>query len=563
MTEQLKSYYKSVREITEGTFNKSSGMYLGEQNNPDCKENKNILLTCRLTDNYQDTITVKTKSVYKRRTAMKDSDGTIAGWHEIGEPKFKKVLKRIPFMSIRNAWEMAFDYPTVSYGLAFWRREVLICDSDIEYSSIQEAEKIVDSFTATCNFPKASYIIRNPKTKHIQFGWFLDTPFYSKDFHTFNKAIKTISLLWTIKTGFEADKCFNGPACKNCYYEGFESIIRNELAVNTIEFVKALSVEHKKLLSSLSVVNTVSSTSYTNNTNGTKNYTKQKQKAIYDKATIDSSRNEYLRHYLLMNIWQFMRSHNDNRPGSEWIYAEADRLAEEAATHTGKPKQTQKEIKDTIKSVSRFAFNHYKDNWKEIGKDSGKTEKARNVSKLVRQSEKFIKLVSVLSGEKIKLPKSTLSRYRNIKKAEAENLYLNVLEFYSYARSIQKNCMEVFSSDDQWTELCNEIQKTVLKVKSNETLSALFVVNTVSSSSYTDNTNGTLQTESLPYDTVERQKERMSEVTADIQTLRNCISDCKNNPCMFYSRMPVSVWGKYASTWNDFQKTEIYKEAVA
>lgn len=568
MTKELKNYYTNSRIITEGTFNKGSGMYVGEQNNPDCKQNKNILITCRTSDNFNDTIIVKTKQTYKRRTAMKNSDGTIAGYHEAGEFKYKKVLKRIPTMSIRDAWQSVFDYPTVSYGLTFWQRNVLICDSDIEYSSIEFAEKIIDKFTTECNFPKVSYIIRNPETKHIQFGWFLDTPFYSKDFSVFNKAIKTISLLWTNKTGFEGDTCFNGPACKNCYYEGFESIIRNELPVNTIEFMNSLSVEHKKLLS---VVNNYSLTPITHNTNGTiKNFTKQSQKTAYKKATIDNSRHEYLRHYLLMNIWEFMRKNNDNKPSSEWINTEADRIATEAAKHTGKEKQTVREIKDNVKSVCNFAFSHYKDNWNECGKNASQTEKARNVSKLVRQSEKFIKLVSVLSGEKIDLPKATLSRYRNIKKEEAENLYLNVLEFLSYAKSIQEHCMTVFSSNDQWTSLCNEIEKSIEKVKNSEKLSVLFVVNNYPLISITHNTNGTnnnnnsvLQSEELPYDTPERQKQRISEVEKDIETLRNSIADCKDKPILYLEKMPRSIWSKYADNWQDFQKTEIYKISVA
>ena len=40
INETTKQYYKSVRKITNGTYNKTIGMYLGEQNNTSCKENR-------------------------------------------------------------------------------------------------------------------------------------------------------------------------------------------------------------------------------------------------------------------------------------------------------------------------------------------------------------------------------------------------------------------------------------------------------------------------------------------------------------------------------------------
>ena len=39
------TYLDKERNIVEGTYLKFEGMYIGEQNNPSCKENHNILIT--------------------------------------------------------------------------------------------------------------------------------------------------------------------------------------------------------------------------------------------------------------------------------------------------------------------------------------------------------------------------------------------------------------------------------------------------------------------------------------------------------------------------------------
>ena len=65
ITEETKNYYKKVREVTNGTYNKVVGMYIGEQNNTSCKQNCNILVTMVPSPNFNDTITIQ-KGFYQR-----------------------------------------------------------------------------------------------------------------------------------------------------------------------------------------------------------------------------------------------------------------------------------------------------------------------------------------------------------------------------------------------------------------------------------------------------------------------------------------------------------------
>lgn len=217
INETTKQYYKSVRKITNGTYNKTIGMYLGEQNNPSCKENRNILETMVPTSNLNDTITIQ-RGFYQRNYLK----------HKKGDPKIVKVLRKVPAPTTPNiqaAWQMAFDYPTVSYGLAFFRRDVVVIDSDAYYESLEKAKEIITNFTKTAQLPEVSYILRNPSSGHIQCGWFLDNHFEKYEFNKYNEVNKMFASMYQNATKNDGDICFNGPACKNPFYEGFESYV--------------------------------------------------------------------------------------------------------------------------------------------------------------------------------------------------------------------------------------------------------------------------------------------------------------------------------------------------
>lgn len=217
ITEETKNYYKKVREVTNGTYNKVVGMYIGEQNNPSCKQNCNILVTMVSSPNFNDTITIQ-KGFYQRNYLK----------HKKGDPKIVKVLRKVPAPTTPNiqaAWQMVYDYPTVSYGLSFFRRDVIVIDSDAYYESLEKAKETISNFTNKAQLPEVSYILRNPSSGHIQCGWFLDKPFEKYEFNKYNEATKMFASMYQTITGNDGDICFNGPACKNPFYEGFESYI--------------------------------------------------------------------------------------------------------------------------------------------------------------------------------------------------------------------------------------------------------------------------------------------------------------------------------------------------
>lgn len=234
------SRLKTAAIIHTGTADKNSGMYVGEPNNPSCKENRNILITHKVYD-FNDYFLKTTNEVYKRRTPLRNSDGTIAGYHEPGEYKVKKILRKYPLEKMSNlsvCWAVAADYPTVSYGMTAWRRDALIIDSDQTYNSIIEAKHKFDYFCTAFSLPKPNYILRNPSSKHIQAGWILDKPFFKRDFNIFNIYIKQLAHAYKDFTKCDGDICFNGPACKNPYYSGFEAVFPNRDVVELNSFDK-------------------------------------------------------------------------------------------------------------------------------------------------------------------------------------------------------------------------------------------------------------------------------------------------------------------------------------
>ena len=233
LNETTKQYYKQVREITEGTYNKFKGMYIGEQNNSSCKQNRNILLTMVPTSNLNDTITIQ-RGVYQRNYLK----------HKKGDPKMVKILRKVPAPTTPNiqaAWQMVYDFPTVSYGLSAFRRDVLIIDSDAYYESLEKAKEIISNFTKQAKLPEISYILRNPSTGHIQCGWFLDKPFEKFEFDKYNEANRMFASMYQTATGNDGDICFHGPACKNPFYEGFESYVSFNVASKQLLLEKSNS----------------------------------------------------------------------------------------------------------------------------------------------------------------------------------------------------------------------------------------------------------------------------------------------------------------------------------
>lgn len=356
ITEETKNYYKKVREVTNGTYNKVVGMYIGEQNNTSCKQNCNILVTMVPSPNFNDTITIQ-KGFYQRNYLK----------HKKGDPKTVKVLRKVPAPTTPNiqaAWQMVYDYPTVSYGLSFFRRDVIVIDSDAYYESLEKAKEIISNFTNKAQLPEVSYILRNPSSGHIQCGWFLDKPFEKYEFNKYNEATKMFASMYQTITGNDGDICFNGPACKNPFYEGFESYISFNVASKQLMLEKSDSwFIYLSKKSNNNIINS-SFSPLCNNTNVTvKEKVTTMSKAGRNKVTKsvfgseETSRDAIECRKLREWVWSEMRR------GSTPTYQDARQMmnmfAIEAAKMTNKPVHSDAELTAKTKCTYTWAKTHF------------------------------------------------------------------------------------------------------------------------------------------------------------------------------------------------------------
>ena len=388
ITEETKNYYKKVREVTNGTYNKVVGMYIGEQNNTSCKQNCNILVTMVTSPNFNDTITIQ-KGFYQRNYLK----------HKKGDPKIVKVLRKVPAPTTPNiqaAWQMVYDYPTVSYGLSFFRRDVIIIDSDAYYESLEKAKETISNFTNKARLPEVSYILRNPSSGHIQCGWFLDKPFEKYEFNKYNEITKTFASMYQTMTGNDGDICFNGPACKNPFYEGFESYISFNVVSKQLMLDKSDSwFIYLSRKSNSNIINSFSF-SFCNITKVTvKDKVTTMSKAGRNKITKsvfgseETSRDAIECRKLREWVWSEMRR------GSTPTYQDARQMmnmfAIEAAKMTNKPVHSDAELAAKTKCTYTWA----KTNFNRINKTTG--DKAGAAwGRLVHKMQSFIVYAEVL-----------------------------------------------------------------------------------------------------------------------------------------------------------------------
>ena len=444
MTNEIKQYYKKVREIKNGTYNKLVGMYIGEQNNPSCKQNRNILVTMVPTSNLNDTITIQ-RGFYQRNYLK----------HKKGDPKMVKVLRKVPAPTTPNiqaAWQMVFDYPTVSYGLSFFRRDVIVIDSDAYYESLEKAKEIISNFTKKAQLPEVSYILRNPSSGHIQCGWFLDNPFEKFEFSKYNEANKAFASMYQTATGNDGDICFNGPACKNPFYEGFESYVSCNVASKQLLLEKSNSwlvyLSRKSIEQTNYNNNNSFSSLYYNITNVTvKDQTKVMSKAGRDKVTKstfgseETSRDAIECRKLREWVWSEMR--RETTP----TYFEArqmmDVFAVEAAKMTNKTVHSKAELDATTKCTYTWAKTHFKRTNTTTGDRAGAAW-----GRLVHKMQSFVIYAEVLKykaehptastrsiGNVVGLSAIQVSRFLN---ADANKKLSEVKQFMDYVRQFPK-----------------------------------------------------------------------------------------------------------------------------
>ena len=502
ITEETKNYYKKVREVTNGTYNKVVGMYIGEQNNPSCKQNCNILVTMVSSPNFNDTITIQ-KGFYQRNYLK----------HKKGDPKTVKVLRKVPAPTTPNiqaAWQMVYDYPTVSYGLSFFRRDVIIIDSDAYYESLEKAKETISNFTNKAQLPEVSYILRNPSSGHIQCGWFLDKPFEKYEFNKYNEATKMFASMYQTMTGNDGDICFNGPACKNPFYEGFESYVSFNVVSKQLILDKSDSW-FIYLSRKSNNINSFSS-SFCNNTKVTvKDKVTTMSKAGRNKITKsvfgseETSRDAIECRKLREWVWSEMRR------GSTPTYQDARQMmnmfAIEAAKITNKPVHSDAELNATTKCTYTWAKTHFNKTNTTTGDKAGAAW-----GRLVHKMQSFIVYAEVIKY-KAEHPTASTREIGNVVGLSNKqvsvmlradvNVKLNeVKQFLDYCRQFPKYA-------SQYTELTNSLIEAKNKILYNiNSSSSLFYNNTKVT---VDNEN--IQIETTTTETTDKQAEETFNLT--------------------------------------------------
>lgn len=438
-------------EVTKGTGNKRFGMYVGEPNNPKCKENRNICITSFKSNDFSDTITIKTNEQYKRNVIR---NGEII--HKVGDWKYRNIIAIRPRTDIKSAWKHCSEYPTVSYGLNCFRREVLIIDSDYAYTSMNQLQSYVSLFCKESHLPEPSYVLRNPVSGHGQLGWFLSVPFESMNktfnFHDFNSSIKALAYVWSSITKLDADYCFNGPACKNPFYTGFESSISGNV-IDTYQITDLLNKARNNCL--LSYKYTLSSSSLSDNTPETPSkLTKQATKKAIDKRLCESDkgRNCYLMNHLRTKIFQFMNSNKGIAP----TFDEAMNLANEI-NNTFDSKLDRQEVYHVVKSVRTWCIN----NWTGDCVNHTDTTNARKISILVKKCNKLVLMSEALAG-KVSVSRGSMARYKAMSEEEIKDLYSYKKQFIDYITSIRENCSVLNESFDGYVVLEDKLNSISL-----------------------------------------------------------------------------------------------------
>ena len=510
ITEETKNYYKKVREVTNGTYNKVVGMYIGEQNNTSCKQNHNILVTMVSSPNFNDTITIQ-KGFYKRNYLK----------HKKGDPKIVKVLRKVPSPTTPNiqaAWQMVFDYPTVSYGLSSFRRDVIIIDSDAYYESLEKAEETISNFTNKAQLPEVSYILRNPSSGHIQCGWFLDKPFEKYEFNKYNEITKTFASMYQEATGNDGDICFNGPACKNPFYEGFESYVSFNVVSKQLMLDKSDSW-FIYLSRKSNNINSFSSSFYNITKVTVKDKVTTMSKAGRNKITKsvfgseETSRDAIECRKLREWVWSEMRR------GSTPTYQDARQMmnmfALEAAKITNKPVHSDAELNATTKCTYTWAKTHFKKTNTTTGDKAGAAW-----GRLVHKMQSFIVYAEVIKY-KAEHPTASTREIGNVvglsNKQVSVMLRADVNVKLNEVKQFLEYCKQFPKYASQYTDLVNSLIEAKNKIlyNSNSSSSPFYNITKVT----VDNEN--IQIETTTTETTDKQAEETFNLTKHCTTKEN------------------------------------------
>jgi hypothetical protein len=437
----------------------------------DYSKDKNLPVKYFPTSLPTDEVILKENGVYQRNY----------GTHTKGDTKYKKVFKyRTVYNNIFDAWKAVAELEPhakqVSSGLNHSRRDVLVCDIDAE---INDPDIIYRLKELHCN-----YIIRNPKTNHLQVGWKYDKPlleqYSGKEIHRRNilkineyvrqqvaKRNKDVNLN---KVG---DDNYNGWQCKNPYctdlqlvYMNEESSIPNNLeALNVAKHYSKQSPAIAEQVAETDILDVLSSSLYNIN-----------KVTVNSNTSNNSDSSDY---YIYTNlrtvIWSYMRTHEHKAPTFDEMWSMAQQLNREAAVKTGKGLQPDSEVKQVVKCTGRWAISHYKNLDTTTNEGHFNRSKAAKYEKAVRAAQSLILWGKVKqeSGStrevaaKLNISNKTVSVMRRKTLEE-------VLELYNKCQ-VLANIKKEYENKQKYDKLLEEVQLVYYYVLS----SSLYNINKV------------------------------------------------------------------------------------
>lgn len=403
---------------------KRRGSYIGERNNPQCKHPNALIETTVESPHF----------IEYQRIAKRDSKYHLKGSiYTIQVKEYEPApwyLDDDGMPSIAKVWKAASDYPTVSYCFIaynpFQMRNALIVDIDEEFENLIAAKSYIKRTIGYRYLPMPSYIIRNPKSKHIQFGWFINK-LYDKE--VFNHYIKVLNKF------FKGDICFNGPSCKNPYYHGFESMILSE---NNVDYHVFDCLDK---LPSIPSYSSYDIDSYQEGINLSKARTTRNKE---QKENNKLSRNKYVFNHLRNEIWAYMRNHNKQTPNNEELFKMADKLNHEAAIETGKNELLPRnELMNTVKSVYYWCIGHYKETNDITGNEN------RTLAQQVKSINKLYNWIIVQKNKEGHTQRE-IAALTGLSQVYVGKL-LKLNEYEIMAMSIQLKCYQDYLKDNDIT----------------------------------------------------------------------------------------------------------------
>lgn len=442
--------------------------------------------------------------------------------HKKGDFKYKSYRLKRPLYNdlvdvLMSVSDMYPKYRQACAGSNHYLREVTILDVDANkykgnwnnetnkpygYLTKEEAKKDLFAFIEKYQLPKVDYFIFNKESGNFQAGWFHRRIKYSQDFYPestkkYLDLKDALAFMWGEFIGFPGDKNFKGWQIKNpfCKRKEIDSEIyfdtsKREIPGSSMDNFDTLMECCKNYIGAFERLKEEQKEKEKEEKKRIKEEEKRKRHELWAKAleedggsgtgkkktnvniSLDSSsRNYYEVKEFPKRIWEYMRSHNNEKPDSAWLKNTFDDVELYACRMTGKPNDKEEIEKFAVmNSVYRWSVRNYKSGIQQGGSYYSK-EQLEN-AKMFNQVKKYSNYLTYLKvsvdeklslreiASKTGLSKSTVHRYSKMSSEEKEKM----LEYYEKFHKKNYNFMHMANSYEiEHNKYTSLLQKTLIK----------------------------------------------------------------------------------------------------